>query len=43
MAGLRDYNIRFFASSQTRQLDCEEHYASWTETMFAHFGRFETV
>ena len=36
--GLLDYNIRFFASSQTRQLDCEEHYASWTETMFAHFG-----
>ena len=35
--GLLDYN-KFFASSQTRQLDCEEHYASWTETMFAHFG-----
>ena len=36
--GLLDYNIRFFASSQTRQLKCEEHYASWTDTMFAHFG-----
>ena len=36
--GLLDYNIRFFASSQTRQLDREEHYASWIETMFAYFG-----
>ena len=36
--GLLDYNIRFFSSSQTRQLVCEEHYASWIETMFSHFG-----
>jgi hypothetical protein len=36
--GLIDYNIRFYASMQTRQLRCEEHYASWMETMFAHFG-----
>ena len=36
--GLIDYNIRFFASSQTRKLTCEEHYASWMETMFSHFG-----
>ena len=36
--GLIDYNIRFYASPQTRQIRCEEHYASWMETMFAHFG-----
>ena len=36
--GLIDYNIHFFASTQTRKLTCEEHYASWMETMFSHFG-----
>ena len=36
--GLIDYNIQFYASQQTRQIRCEEHYASWMETMFAHFG-----
>ncbi len=33
-----DYNIRFFASSQTRKPGYEEHYASWLETMLAQFG-----
>jgi hypothetical protein len=36
--GMLDYNIRFFASSQTRKLGYEEHYASWLETMFSQFG-----
>lgn len=36
--GMIDYNVRFFASSQTRKIICEEHYACWLETMFAHFG-----
>lgn len=36
--GLLDYNIRFFAKGSTQNLGIEEHYASWLETMFSHFG-----
>ena len=36
--GLIDYNLRFFTSNKTRKLGMEEHYASWLETMFSHFG-----
>ena len=36
--GLIDYNIRFFASDTTVNLNMEEHYASWLETMFSQFG-----
>ena len=36
--GLIDYKIRFFANKFTQKLGMEEHYAAWTETMFAHFG-----
>ena len=36
--GLLDYNIRFFAKGSTQNLGMEEHYASWLETMFVHFG-----
>lgn len=36
--GLLDYNIRFFAKGSTQNLGIEEHYVSWLETMFVHFG-----
>ena len=36
--GLIDYNIPFFASDTTVNLNMEEHYASWLETMFSQFG-----
>ena len=36
--GLIDYNICFFAINNTRKLGMEEHYVSWLQTMFAHFG-----
>ena len=36
--GLLDYNIRFFAKGSTQNLGIEDHYASWLETMFSHFG-----
>ena len=36
--GLIDYNIQFFANKFTQKLGMEEHYAAWTETMFALFG-----
>ena len=36
--GLVDYNIQFFSSTSSVNLWIENHYASWLETMFAHFG-----
>jgi len=36
--GLIDYNIRFFAAEFSVKLTMEDHYASWQETMLAHFG-----
>ena len=37
--GLIDYNLRFFSSNSSQKLGIEEHYLSWLETMFAHFGQ----
>ena len=37
--GLIDYNLRFFSSNSSQKLGIEEHYSSWLETMFAHFGQ----
>ena len=37
--GLIDYNLRFFSASSPQKLGIEEHYSSWLETMFAHFGQ----
>lgn len=36
--GFLDYNIRFFARDSTVNVKMVEHYSSWLETMFAHFG-----
>ena len=36
--GLLDYNIQFFSCSSTVNLQVENHYAAWLETMFSHFG-----
>lgn len=36
--GLLDYNIQFFAKGSIQNLGIEDHYASWLETMFSHFG-----
>ena len=37
--GLIDYNLRFFSFNSSQKLGVEEHYSSWLETMFAHFGQ----
>lgn len=36
--GLLDYNIKFFSSTSSVNLQMESHYASWLETVFAQFG-----
>ena len=36
--GLLDYNIKFFSSSSSVNLQLESHYSSWLDTMYAHFG-----
>jgi hypothetical protein len=36
--GLVDNNILFFAAMKIQKLGIIDHYARWTETMFAHFS-----